>query len=177
MISRGPWLLLDDSIGEISSRQSSGVCVSLIAVSVSLLDMQESLSVSSTTPRLSYSPRRLRDSATPRLCDSVALLDGSPRQRISLRGNHLASISVESPSPSLSSTTPSLSLLMPFDSDQISSNEVLSWVMLSLISLDVELSDVLSFISAVKLDACSLPMSSVNLYAFDGDLIRLEGNA
>lgn len=45
------------------------------------------------------------------------------------------------------------------------------------ISLDVELSDVLSFISAVKLDACSLPMSSVKLDAFDGDLIRLEGNA
>ncbi|KAF2567822.1 hypothetical protein F2Q68_00025052 [Brassica cretica] len=49
-----------------------------------------------------------------------------------------------------------------FDSDQI--------------SLDVELSDVLSFISAVKLDACSLPMSSVKLDAFDGDLIRLEMN-
>ena len=45
------------------------------------------------------------------------------------------------------------------------------------ISLDVELSDVLSFLSAVKLDACSLPMSTVNIYAFDGDLIRLERNA
>ncbi|KAH0940901.1 hypothetical protein HID58_000538 [Brassica napus] len=66
---------------------------------------------------------------------------------------------------------------MPFDSDQISSDEVLSWVMLSLISVDVELSDVLSFLSAVKLDACSLRMSTVNLNAFDGDLIRLEGNA
>ena len=42
------------------------------------------------------------------------------------------------------------------------------------ISVDVELSDVLSFSSAVKLDACSLRMSTVNLNAFDGDLIRLE---
>ena len=50
-----------------------------------------------------------------------------------------------------------------FDSDQI--------------SLDVELSDVLSFISAVELDACSLPISSVKLDVFDGDLIRLEVNA
>ena len=50
-----------------------------------------------------------------------------------------------------------------FDSDQI--------------SLDVELSDVLSFMSAVKLDACSLPMFSAKLDAFDGDLVRLEVNA
>ncbi|WZZ37126.1 hypothetical protein YC2023_020527 [Brassica napus] len=62
MISRRPWPLLDDSIGEISSRQLSGVRVGLIAVSVSLLDGSESLSVSSTTPRLCYSPRG--DSAT-----------------------------------------------------------------------------------------------------------------
>ncbi|WZY68384.1 hypothetical protein YC2023_000624 [Brassica napus] len=130
MISRPPWPLLDDSIGEISSRQSSGVRVGFIVVAVSLLDMQESLSVSSTTLRLR---------------DSLALLDGSE-------------------SLSVSSTTPPLSYsprwsLMPFDSDQISSDEVLSWVMLSL------------------LDACSLRMSTVNLNAFDGDLIRLEGNA
>ncbi|KAL0646616.1 hypothetical protein Bca4012_044907 [Brassica carinata] len=95
MISRPPWPLLDDSIGEISSRQSSRVCVGFIAVAVSLLDMQESLFVSSTTLGLR---------------DSLALLDGSPRRRISLRGNHLASVSMESPSPSLSSTTQSLSL-------------------------------------------------------------------
>ncbi|KAG2275081.1 hypothetical protein Bca52824_057636 [Brassica carinata] len=83
MISRPPWPLLDDSIGEISSRQSSRVCVGFIAVAVSLLDMQESLFVSSTTLGLR---------------DSLALLDGSPRRRISLRGNHLASVSMESPS-------------------------------------------------------------------------------
>ncbi|KAF2616706.1 hypothetical protein F2Q68_00040775 [Brassica cretica] len=77
MISRGPWLLLDDSIGDISSRQSSGVCVGLIAVSVSLLDMQESLSVSSTTPRLSYSPRRLCDSVTPSLSSMAHLVKES----------------------------------------------------------------------------------------------------
>ncbi|KAF3565680.1 hypothetical protein DY000_02018873 [Brassica cretica] len=101
-------------------------------------------------------------------------LSSTIRSIISLRGNHPASVSVESPSLSLSSTARSLSLsprrlrlslillgdsatlLMPFDSDQISSDEVFSWVMLSL------------------LDTFSLPMSSVKLDAFDGDLIRLE---
>uniref|UniRef100_A0A0D3BA62 Myb-like domain-containing protein n=1 Tax=Brassica oleracea var. oleracea TaxID=109376 RepID=A0A0D3BA62_BRAOL len=122
MISRGPWLLLDDSIGEISSRQSSGVCLGGIAVSVSLLDNSESLSVPSTTPPLSYSPRRRRDSVTLSL--------SSPARR-SPRGNQISR-------------------------DQISSDEVLSWVMLSL------------------LDACSLPMSSVNLYAFDDERIKRD---
>ena len=66
--------------------------------------------------RLRLSPRRLRvslcllddsasllfSSVTLRLCDSLALLDGSPRRRISLRGNHPASVKVESTTPSIS---------------------------------------------------------------------------
>uniref|UniRef100_A0A0D3DHL7 Uncharacterized protein n=1 Tax=Brassica oleracea var. oleracea TaxID=109376 RepID=A0A0D3DHL7_BRAOL len=39
--------------------------------------MQESLSVSSTTPRLSYSPRRLRDSVTPSLSSMAHLVKES----------------------------------------------------------------------------------------------------
>ncbi|KAL0758838.1 hypothetical protein Bca101_074988 [Brassica carinata] len=119
--------------------------------------MQESLFVSSTTPRLSYSPRRLRDSVTPSLSSMAHLVKESLFEAIIRRLSRWNRRLRLSPQQlRVSSRKSNLT---------ISSDEI---------SLDVELSDVLSFISAVKLDACSLPMSSVNLYAFDDERIKRD---
>ncbi|KAF3535843.1 hypothetical protein F2Q69_00025236 [Brassica cretica] len=114
--------------------------------------------------RLRLSPRRLRV--------SLCLLDDS------------ASLLFSSVTPRLCDSLALLSgPLMPFDSDQISSEEVLSWVMLSLLDAcslpmsSVKLDAFDGDLIRLELDACSLPMSSVKLDAFDGDLIRLEVNA
>ena len=81
-------------------KKSSGVCLGGIAVSVSLLDESESLFVSSTTPPLSYFPRRLRYSVTLSLFSMAHLVEESLQpvdllEEIKAKGKALGLLDVE----------------------------------------------------------------------------------